>query len=390
MKKISVVTGTRADYGLLKHLCKLIDLSPKLELRLIATGSHLSSLHGNTIDEILNDGFEVYRSIDLKIEGDKADDINRAIAQGLEGFSAYLKTDRPDAVVVLGDRYELLSIGIASLIHQIPIIHIHGGEVTEGAIDDSIRHSLTKLAHIHFTSTEAYRKRIIQLGENPDYVFNVGGLGAEAVSLLKLLDKESLQADLNYEFGSKNMLLTFHPETALELADQSRCQLENLLAALDEHPDIGVIVTLPNADAGHKDIIDALQRFVAKAPNKRRAYKSLGQLRYLSCLQFVDAVIGNSSSGILEAPSFNIATINIGDRQKGRIRAESVIDVAADITAIKMAIAQIYDEDFQTCLKSVVNPYYQSDTSNKIVALLEGLENYSYRKSFFDVNFPLL
>ena len=383
MKKIAVITGTRAEYGLLRKLCRLIDLSRDLTLNLIVTGSHLSKTHGFTFKEIKEDGFSKFVSIDLKIKGDTPHAINKVISEAIKKFSLYFKKNTPDIAIVLGDRYEMMGVATALAFHQIPIAHIGGGEITEGAIDNEVRHCLTKLSSIHFTSTKQYMKRVIQLGENPNSVFYVGGLGAQAVNDYNLLTKKKLEKNLGIKFSKKNLIVTYHPETMSKKNTLS--DLKELLKALDNLSETNIIFTMPNADEGFKKFFNTIENFVCLRPKNRKLFKSLGHMNYLSCLKFVDAVIGNSSSGILEAPSFKVGIINIGDRQKGRVRAKTIIDVNPTKTDITKAINQIYSKNYQNLLKKISNPYLKNKTAENILKVIKKNNIIQVRKSFYDL-----
>lgn len=383
-RMVAVVTGSRAEYGLLRPVCKLIEQSALLDLRMLVTGSHLSPIHGNTYQEVVDDQYRQVAYFDLNMTGDSPSDINNALALSIERFGKYFEEIKPDLLLVLGDRYEVFGATIAAMLHLIPIAHIHGGELTQGAFDDSIRHSITKMAHLHFTSTEAYKLRVMQLGENSDDVFHVGGLGAEIIENLELLDKKTLETELNFAFNKRNLLVTYHPET---MARETTLQdLHAVLNALDTlGNDTNIIFTMPNADTGYQQFFDAIEAFVNKDRSTRIDFTSLGQLRYFSCLKYVDAVIGNSSSGILEAPSFKIATINIGNRQTGRVMADSVINVDPSESEIIRAINSVYREDFKKNIKTFSNPYYKPGTATEIVKIIEKYKTISLEKVFVDL-----
>lgn len=384
LRTIAVVTGSRAEYGLLRPVCKLIEQSEFFDLRMLVTGSHLSSVHGNTYQEVVNDHYRNIEYFDLNITGSSPLDINNALALSVQRFGEYFDEIKSDLLIVLGDRYEVFGAAIAAMMHLVPIAHIHGGELTQGAYDDSIRHSISKMSHLHFTSTEAYKSRIVQMGENSDFVFHVGGLGAEAIQNLKLLDKETLETELNFSFNERNLLVTYHPETmARDTTLQDLHELLNALNTLEN--DTNLIFTMPNADTGYQQFFDAIQAFVNKDRTTRVAFTSLGQLRYFSCLQYVDGVIGNSSSGILEAPSFKIATINIGNRQAGRVMANSVINVGPSKSEIIRAINSIYREDFKEKIKTLENPYYKPGSAMEIVKIIEKHKKISLEKTFVDL-----
>jgi GDP/UDP-N,N'-diacetylbacillosamine 2-epimerase (hydrolysing) len=366
-RKICIVTGSRAEFGLLRWLMRRIKDHPSLELQIIATGMHLSAEFGLTYREIEEDGFLIDRKVEMLLSSDSPTGITKAMGLGLIGFADALDGLRPDIVVLLGDRFEVFSAAAAALIARIPVAHIHGGETTEGAFDESLRHSITKMSQLHFVAAEEYRHRVIQLGEDPSNVFLVGGLGVDSICRLTLLDRTALEASLRFEFGRRNLLVTFHPVT-LEIGTAA-AQMQELLCALHELRDTGIIFTLPNADTEGRALIDQINNFTASHPNAR-AYVSLGQLRYLSTMRLVDGIIGNSSSGLTEAPTFHKGTINIGDRQRGRLKAASVIDCEPDRDAIAAAIAHLYSPAFRAVLDNTRNPYGEGGASDKIVDVL--------------------
>ena len=388
-RKICVVTGSRAEYGLLFWLIKEVESDPDLELQLIVTGMHLSSEFHSTYKEIEKD-FKIDKKIDINLSLDTSEGISRSMGIAQTSLSEAYKELKPDIIVVLGDRYEIFSAASAAMIAKIPITHIHGGEITEGSWDDAIRHCITKMSHIHFTAAEEYYKRVIQLGEEPNRVFNVGGSGIENIKRLKLLSREELEKSINFKFNIKNALVAFHPVT-LE-SKTSKKQFNELLDSIDNLENTNIIFTKSNSDTDGRIINQLINEYTGKNSDKSLGVTSLGQLNYLSTLQYVDFIIGNSSSGLLEAPSFKIGTINIGDRQKGRIKAESVIDCLPDKKDIKGAIKKIYSNQFQKKLKDVNNPYESRDgdsyASQKIVKVLKTvpLDNI-LKKVFFDVRF---
>jgi len=371
MKKISIVTGSRAEYGLLYWLMKAIQNDPELELQTVVTGMHLSSKYGNTYQQIIDDGFTINKKIDIKISSDNSLGVCKSIGIGIEAFSEVFVDLEPDICIILGDRYEILSVAIAALVSNIPVAHIHGGELTEGAFDDAIRHSITKMSHLHFVATDSYLKRVIQLGENPSRVFNVGGLGIENINKLKLLSRENFQKKINFNLAKKNILVTYHPATLEDLS--YKIIFKELLDVLHTLKDTKVIFTAANSDPGGMQINHMIEKYIAKNDNAI-FIKSMGQILYLSALKFVDAVIGNSSSGICEAPSFRIASVNIGSRQKGREMASSVINCMPNKKSIETAIKKVYDSRFQTLLKSTVNPYDSGNTSEKIVSIIKSTD----------------
>ncbi len=382
-RKICVVTGTRAEFGLLRWLMQDIAGCDDLELQVIATGMHLSPEFGMTVREVEAAGFIVDARVEMLLSADTATGVTKSMGLGLIGFADALERLRPDLLLVLGDRFEIWAAATSALIAGVPIAHLHGGETTEGAFDEAIRHSITKMSHLHFVGAEPYRQRVIQLGEQPDRVFLVGGLGVDAIKRVPLLDRTRLEAALDFHLGHRNLLVTFHPVT-LEVGSSAQ-QMAELLAALHDLEDTRLIFTLPNADTGGRELISMVESFVAAHPNAR-AYPSLGQQRYLSCLQFVDGVVGNSSSGLAEAPSFGIGTVNIGNRQKGRLSASSVIDCESDRLSIRVALERLYDPAFRTSLRSTVNPYGDGGASRKIVEILrEQPLDQLLKKTFFDL-----
>ena len=381
---IFIVTGTRAEFGLLKELIKKINNDDELNLSLSVTGSHLSSTHGETINEIINEGLKIDSKVDLKLKFDTPRDISNATANGIKGFAEIFSKSKPDLLIILGDRYEILSAVLAACFENIPIAHIHGGERTEGVIDESIRHAITKFSHLHFVASEVYRNRVIQLGENPKNVFNVGGLGVDALNQLRLLNKFEIEKKLNIKLRKKNLLITYHPETLDNKL--SIIGISELLKSLDKIKNTTLIFTLPNADPNNKIIIEKINYFVR---NKSFAYTftSLGQLNYFSLLKFCDGVVGNSSSGLLEVPSFKKATINIGNRQMGRLKATSVIDCEPEAKQISESINRIYSEDFQNNLKKTKSPYGKPGAPNRIIDIIKKttLKNL-IKKSFYDLD----
>lgn len=382
-RRICVITGTRAEYGLLRWVMQGIADDPELELQIVATGMHLSPEFGLTYREIEQDGFRIDRKVEMLTSSDTPVGIGKSMGLGLIGFADALHELNPDLILVLGDRFEIFSAVAAALVARIPVAHLHGGETTEGAFDEAIRHSITKMSHLHFVAAEEYRRRVIQLGEQAERVYLVGGLGVDSINRLQLLPREELEAAMEFSFGQKNLLVTFHPVT-LERATAAD-QMAELLAALAELRDTQLIFTLPNADTDGRRLIAMIQEFVAQHANAR-AYASLGQLRYLSCMAQVDGVVGNSSSGLLEAPSFRKGTVNIGDRQRGRLQAASVINCEPERRAIAAALQRLYSPEFQDSLQQVVNPYGTGDASDKVVEIIKHLEfDGITKKSFHDL-----
>jgi GDP/UDP-N,N'-diacetylbacillosamine 2-epimerase (hydrolysing) len=368
VKKICVITGSRADYGLLRWLMDGIRNSPELELQIIVTGMHLSPKFGLTYLEIEKDGFNINRKVEMQLCSDTPVSITKSIGLGTIGFADALYDLNPDLILILGDRYEIFAASSAAMVARIPIAHLHGGEATEGAFDEAIRHSITKMAHLHFVAAKEYRLRVIQLGEHPDRVFQVGALGIDNIFKLKLLDLEELEDSLDFKLGTKNLLVTFHPVT-LEYGTAPD-QMGQLLSTLEKLEDIHLIFTMPNSDTDGRILFKMIEEFVARHPHTK-AFTSLGQLRYLSCVKHIDGVIGNSSSGLVEVPSFKKGTINIGDRQRGRLKAKSVIDCEPREILIRNAIRKLYSPEFQTVLTTVQNPCGSGGASEAIVDILK-------------------
>ena len=383
-RKICVVTGTRAEYGLLYWLMKEIEADENLELQLIVTGMHLSPEFGLTYNEIEKD-FKIDKKIEILLSSDTAIGVSKSMGLAQISFSEAYEAFKPDVLVVLGDRYEIFSAAASAMIANIPIAHLHGGETTEGAFDESIRHSITKMSHLHFTATDEYRNRVIQLGEHPSRVFNVGGLGIDNIEKLKLLSKEEFEASIDFKLNKKNILVTFHPVTLENSTAKEQFQI--LIDVVDELEDTNIIFTKANSDTDGRIINKMIDEYVRKNSEKSVVFSSLGQLRYLSALQFVDAVVGNSSSGLIEAPSFKTGTINIGDRQKGRIKARSIIDSRPNKEDIKTAFTQLYSVEFQETLKNLKNPYGEGGASQKIKEIIKhvSLKNI-LKKPFYNIN----
>jgi len=383
MRKICVVTGARADYGLLRWVMEGVRLDPILKLQIIATGAHLSPDFGLTFRDIEADEFIIDRKLDILTADNTVVGVTKAIGRGIVSFADAFSELKPDIVLLLGDRFEILAAATAALIAGLPIAHLHGGEITEGAFDDAIRHAVTKMSHLHFVAAEPYRKRVIQLGEDPKRVHLTGGLGVDAINKIHLLDREALEKSLDFKFGKKNLLITFHPVTLEK--NTASLQMAELLKALDSLADTHFIITMPNADPGSGELILMINDFTDSRLHAR-AYSSLGQLRYLSCINQVDGVIGNSSSGIAEVPSFRKGTINIGDRQLGRLKANSVIDCTPDCDSIKAAITTLYSPAFQASLMNVRNPYGEGDASQKVIDVLKHCDLSGItKKSFYNL-----
>ena len=385
MRKICVITGTRAEFGLLRPLIELIANDNELQLQLIATGMHLSPEFGYTLNEITEAGFMVDKKVECLLSSDSSIGVSKTIALAISGFADALAELTPDLVVVLGDRTEILGAVIATAMVNIPIAHLHGGETTEGAYDEAIRHSITKFSHLHFTSTEAYRKRVIQLGEQPEKVFNVGAIGLDAIKKLKLLNKEEFENSIGFKLKKRNVIFTYHPVTLEKEAPIET--FENVLTALDELTDTALIFTHANSDKNGRIINKMITEYVSSHKDKAVEFKSLGQLRYLSALQYVDFVIGNSSSGILEVPVFYIPTINIGDRQRGRICNESVINSNNSLEDIKKSITFALDKTFREKIQQQKLLYGNGTAAEKILQIIKEHNHISIKKSFYNIEF---
>lgn len=384
MKKICVVTGTRAEYGLLRPLIEKVSEDEQLELQLVVTGMHLSPEFGLTYKLIENDGHKIDEKIDILLSSDTPVGITKSMGIALIGFGEVFQRLKPDCVIVLGDRFEMISVALAATVSRIPLVHLYGGELTEGVIDDPIRHSITKQAHLHFTSTEEYRRRVIQLGEEPKRVFNVGALGIENIFDMELLNKKELEESICFELGEKFALCTFHPVT-LENATGKK-QFKELLEAIEEKNDLKVIFTKANADTFGREINNMIDDYTNNT-DKAVAFTSMGQLNYLSAMKYCRFVIGNSSSGLIEAPSFCVPTINIGDRQKGRIKAKSVIDCKPEKKEIIRAIDKALSQAFAESVVGIENPYGKGGVSSKILNIIKKFleEDISLKKSFNDI-----
>lgn len=384
-RKICVVTGSRAEYGLLSPLLKEIDRDPELSLQLIVTGMHLSPEFGLTFKEIERDGFKIDEKVEMLLSSDTPTAILKSMGLGLIGFADALFRLKPDILVVLGDRYEIMVATQAAMVHSIPVAHIHGGEVTEGAIDDSIRHSITKMAHLHFVSTSVYQKRVIQLGERPEHVFNVGAIGIDNIVNLELLDRNAFQESIGFELGKQNFLVTYHPVTLS--ASNSDNLITELLEALDQFPEASIIFTKPNSDTDGRIISQRIDEYVERHKQRAVSFLSLGQLRYLSAIKHVDVVIGNSSSGIIEVPAFNKPTVNVGSRQTGRMKGPTIIDCGESSQEITRAIKISLSEQFKKSLGFRNNVYGVGKTASQIKEIIkqtniDGL----LRKQFYDIN----
>lgn len=382
-RNLCIVTGSRAEFSLLKGVIELLREDKDLNLSLVATGMHLSPEFGSTFQEIIHDGFHIDYFVESLLSGDTPAMISKSIGLGIIGFSDAFKILKPDLVLVLGDRYEIFSASTAALVANIPIAHLYGGEVTRGSIDDAFRHSITKMAHLHFVSTDFYKNRIMQLGEDPDKVFVVGSLGVENINKVKKYSKLELQREIDFIFGERNLLVTYHPETTGFGSPKS--QLKEMLLALSEFPDIHLIFTMPNADSGNAELIRLINEFVHQRENAR-FYKSLGQKKYFSCIQYVDGVLGNSSSGIIEVPSFLKGTINIGNRQQGRVQGATIINCNPEKEQVITSIKKLYSAQFHSTLKDAKSPYDGQDSACKIYRKLKQIDiGELQEKIFFDL-----
>lgn len=382
MRKICVVTGSRAEYGILRNLIAAIDNDSELTLQIIATNQHLSKLQGETYKEIERDGFTINNKVYMADDDapDNANSTAKAVGRGICGFADAFDELKPDLLVILGDRYEMLAVASAALVCKIPIAHLHGGEITEGAFDDAIRHAVTKKSHLHFTSTETYRKRVIQLGEEPERVFNVGALGVENITRTDYMSKKEIEQSLNFTLTDKCFLCTYHPVTLSDMP--SEVQVLKLLDALDSYKDYHIIFTYSNSDTSSQIIIKRIQEYVDRNADRCMFIPSLGQRRYFSALKYMTAVIGNSSSGIIEVPSFGIPTLNIGERQKGRIAADSVINCGYTTKEIKEGLDKVIEYGY----KAIDNPYHKEGTCMAILKIIKTypLDNL-VQKHFYDI-----
>jgi len=390
MLKICIFTGTRAEYGLLKPLMDLIKDDLNLQLQVVVSGMHLSPEFGLTYQLIEADGFNIDEKVEILLSSDSSIGLAKSVGLGLISYSESLQRMKPDIVVVLGDRFEGLAIAQACMLARLPVAHIHGGEATFGLIDEPIRHSITKMSHLHFTSTEEYRKRVIQLGEHPDRVFNVGSIGVENIRNLPLLLKEQLENEIDFRLDVPYFLITFHPVT-LENST-ARDQFETLLSCLDEiilqhEHKIKIIFTKANADTDGRIINQLIDSYVINNPQNAVSFNSMGQINYLSAMKYCAAVMGNSSSGIVEAPSFQVPTVNIGDRQKGRIRAKSVIDCEPEKKLIISALCKALSIDFLDSLKEINSPYEKPETAKNILDIIKETNLKGIiKKEFYDIH----
>lgn len=364
MRKICFVTGTRAEYGLLSRLMRLVADDKDLQLQIIATNMHLMPEYGETYKEIEADGFHIDRKVYMNKPTDDATGIIVSMAEEMRGMNDALAELNPDILVILGDRYEMLVVATVAMLRRVPIAHLHGGEISEGAVDDSIRHSITKMSSLHFTSTEEYRRRVIQLGEQPDKVFYVGAIGVENLKRVPLMSKQDLEVSLNFTFSGEIVMVTYHPVT---LGNRSpKDEIDDFLLALDAFPTLKVLFTMPNSDQGGEVIRQTIEDYCRRNSDRCCCYSSLGLKRYLSALRYVTAVAGNSSSGLLEVPSAHIPTLNIGERQKGRAHGASVYDCASDTASITAGLKTVLSEEFREMACHAVNPYEKENTAQTI------------------------
>ena len=386
--KIAIATGTRADWGLLSPIAQLLKAQKDVEVAVIATNMHLDPRFGNTIDEIISDGFIPAAKVKMNIASNSEADTARSMAKCLSGMVDAFESIKPDCIIILGDRYEMLATASAATVMRIPIIHIAGGEISEGAIDDCIRHAITKLSALHLTSTEEYRQRVIAMGEQPDRVVNTGAIGVYNIMQLPLMNKEELEKSIGCKINKRTLLVTMHPTTMDPTP--SSIVMGELFKALDAH-DGNVIITYPNNDARGAEIISLIDDYQRRNMDKVTVVPSLGRLRYLSALQFVGAVAGNSSSGIVEVPSMHIPTVNIGIRQKGRLASKSVINCGNSAHEIISAIRFALSEEGQNTALSAENPYYKPDTLHTIVnSILSVSINDIKTKKFYDIPHTLI
>jgi GDP/UDP-N,N'-diacetylbacillosamine 2-epimerase (hydrolysing) len=384
-RKIGVVTGTRAEYGLLRPLLSELIKNNSIDLYIIATGMHLCPQFGNTYREIEKDGFFIWQKLDLLLADDSTVAVTKSIGLGVIGFADCFEKLKPDMLVLLGDRFELLAAATAATVARIPIAHIHGGETTQGAIDEAIRHSISKMSFLHFTSTEVYRRRVIQLGEDPKRVHNVGALGIDNFIGLDLMEKSILEESLGFKLGDKCLLVTYHPVT-LEGPDATELQFSNLLIALSELREYRVIFTMANSDPSGQIINSMIDDAVQKEPERYISFKSMGQVRYLSAMKQVNAMIGNSSSGIIETPTVGLPTVNIGERQRGRVQAANIINSDYDVESLRTAIAMALSDQFRLKAKHAVNPHGIGGAAKRISEIIAGQIEIDLKKVFFDLD----
>lgn len=388
LKTICIFTGTRSEYGLLRPLMEQIRDDDQLRLQTLVTGMHLSPEFGLTRREIEADGFVINEAVEILLSSDTAVGLCKSVGLGMLGFGEALQRLKPDFLVILGDRFEALAAAFAAQIIGIPVAHIHGGEVTAGAMDDAFRHAISKMSTLHFVATEEYRRRVIQLGEDPGRVYNVGAPGVENIKKCDVLEREALETSLDFSFGDRSVLVTFHPVTLEPGA--AAAQFQSLLDALDRMAPLQMLFTKANADTDGRVINEMIDAYVARHPGQTAAFVSMGQVRYLSAMRQVDAVIGNSSSGIIEAPTVGVPSINIGARQQGRIRAASVVDCEPSTKAILAAMEKVLTNTFKKTAATVDNPYEGENTVLRIKEIIKGTNISDIRKTFYDIPFDML
>lgn len=387
-RKICVITGTRAEYGLLYWLMRDIESADDMELQLVVTGMHLSPEFGLTYRQIEADGFTISRKVEMLLSSDTPVGITKSMGLAMSGFADAYAELEPDLVVVLGDRFEIFSAAAAATVARIPVAHLHGGETTEGAFDESFRHSITKMSHLHFVAAEEYRRRVVQLGEDPGRVHTVGALGIDNIKRLSLLSRDQLEDAIGFKLGKRNLLVTFHPVTLEQSTAQ--VQLKELLLALDRLEDTRIIFTKANADPDGRVINRMIDEYVEAHPSISIARDSLGQLNYLSAMQYIDGVVGNSSSGLIEAPTFKVGVVNIGDRQRGRLKAENVIDCVPERKDILAAMQRVFSREFKDGLVNTKNPYGDGGAAEKIIEVIRGYSlDDILKKSFFNLEVEL-
>lgn len=383
VKRACVVTATRAEYGLLRPLMQEFKNSSDYQLQLVVSGTHLSPEFGLTWQAIEADGFVIDEQVDMLLSGDSASAAAKSLGLMCIGLADAFRRLNPDFIVILGDRYETIGVVSTAMLFNIPVVHLHGGEITKGAVDDAYRHAITKLSHLHFTSTEEYRQRVIQMGENPDHVFNTGAIGVDNIRILPLLSRDELAKSLNINLMKNYFIVTYHPATAVE--SDAVAEIDALMRALLSVEGTQAVLTLSNADVGGRGINQHIQQWVARHPDRLHAFASLGQLRYLSAIRHSLGVIGNSSSGIVEAPSLKVGTLNIGARQEGRIQAKSVLNCEADEASIRQGLQTLASAPFQASLSSMQNPYGDGHSVGRMMKALQGVDfKRLIKKDFFD------
>jgi len=382
--KVCVISGSRAEYGILKLIMRKIKAEDQLELQVLITGSHLSRRFGLTVESVQSDGFEIHKKCEIPLEEDSEEGVLRSLAASLPTIGAALKELSPELVIIVGDRYEIFGAAVAATLLHIPIAHIHGGEITLGAIDDVFRHSITKMASIHFTATAKYRDRVIQMGENPDNVFLVGAPGLEYIQTCDFMPRALVEEKLGLKLSDDSFVVAFHPET--RYPGKTVRDLDAMLQAFDRFPDLHLVFTGSNADQDGRLFNRKIASYVDANSHRAVFHASLGQNLFLSTLRLTKGLIGNSSSGIIEAPSLAVGTLNVGARQEGRIRARTVIDSDASADSIAVGIERLLSEDFRDRLKNVLNPYFQENCSEKVISALKSFSvDGSQHKLFYDV-----